>query len=391
MWRHLARRISIHPPDRSQARRESKNCVDSDRSRIPLTGCTLFEQRDDLACEAPDRLLVIGFARDRDDEVVDPRIDHRLEPLSDHLRRPHDGALGIFVVWPITAYLRSLLLGVGLVLDEVDLRARGLDNLLVVAADILAVALKHIELVPDRLDVAHDVAGVAPLRYQPERDPLAAAPDPERWMRLLDALWLVDRPVDRIVLALKLREVLRPHPVDDLARFTEHAHPVAQLGEAIAVSPPLMLVPARPEARIQPAMASNVYRRGDLGVQRRVTVAVTANHLPDLDVLRIACEGGGDRPALEAGLELWHGHGVEVVEDPDRVPPSLIRHACDPRHRLVLLDRVLDLGQVHPPSLWYEDSESDWHRLPAFPSLHCWDAGRVASHSPRRSVIVESA
>src|SRR5215213_384244 len=115
---------------------------------------TLIEHRNDLAGEAPDRALIISLARDRDDEVVDARIDHRLEPLSYHLWRPHDVLLSIFVIRPITAGLRRFLLGVRFILDEVDLRSRGLDDLLVVAPHILAVALEDIQLVSDRLDVA---------------------------------------------------------------------------------------------------------------------------------------------------------------------------------------------------------------------------------------------
>src|SRR5215212_10200850 len=188
---------------------------------------TLIEHRNDLAGEAPDRALIISLARDRDDEVVDARIDHRLEPLSYHLWRPDDRLPSIFVIWPITAGLRRRLLGLRFVVDEVDVRSSGLDDLIVVAADILAVALEDIELVADRLNVAHDVAGVAPLGYQPERHSLAAATDPERRMRLLDTFRLVDWPVDRVVLALETRVVLGPHAVDDLAGLAEHAHPVA--------------------------------------------------------------------------------------------------------------------------------------------------------------------
>src|SRR5215208_1117652 len=333
---------------------------------IPLIQLTLIEHGNDLAGEAPDRLLIIGLAWDRDDEVVDPRVDHRLEPLSYRLWRPHYGLPGIFVIWPITAGLRRLLLGVRFILDEVDLCASGLDDLLVVSPHILAVALEDIELVADRLDVAHDVAGVTPLGYQLERHSLASAPDPERRMRLLDTFGLVDGRVNRIVLAFKLGVILRPHAVDDLARLAEHPHPVAKLGEAIAISPPLVLVPACSDASIQPAVAGDVHRGGDLGIQRRVTVAVAAYHLPDLDVLCVACEGGCDRPAREAGLKLWRGDSMEVVEDPDRIPPSLIGHACDPRHGLVLFDGIVDLRQVHAPPLRYEDSESDWHHLPPF-------------------------
>src|SRR5919107_3488116 len=186
-------------------------------------------------------------------------------------------------------------------------------------------------------------------------------------MRLLDTFGLVDGRVNRIVFAFKLGVILRPHAVDDLAGLSEHPHPVTKLGEAKAISPPLVLVPARSDARIQPAVACDVHRGGDLGIQRRVTVTVTADHLSYLDVLCVPRKRRAYRPALEAGLKLWCGDSMEVVEDPDGIPPSLIGHACDPRHGLVLFDGIVDLRQVHPPPLRYEDSESDWHHLSPFP------------------------
>ena len=45
--------------------------------------------------------------------------------------------------------MRRLLLGIRFLLDEVDLRASGLDDLLVVSLHILTVALEHIELVAE--------------------------------------------------------------------------------------------------------------------------------------------------------------------------------------------------------------------------------------------------
>src|SRR5215212_6804175 len=205
-------------------------------------------------------------------------------------------------------------------------------------------------------------------------------------MRLLDTLGLVDWPVNRIVLAFKRSVIFRPHAMNDLAGLSEHPHPVTKLGEAIPISSPLVLVPARSDARIQPSMASHVYSRSDLRIQRGVTVAVTADHLPNLDILRVAGEGGCDRPALEASLKFWRGDGMEVVEDPDRVPPSLIGHTCDSRHGLVLLDRVLYLGKVHPPPLRHEDSKSDWHRLPPFPT-GCFETHASASAPPTSRLL----
>src|SRR5215217_4668282 len=106
---------------------------------------------------------------------------------------------------------------------------------------------------PDPLDVAHDVAGVAPLGYQPERHSLAAAADPERRMWFLNALGLVYGRVVRIVLALKTRVVLGLQAVVELGRLAEHPQPFANVGEAITISPPRVLLPTRPEARRQPA------------------------------------------------------------------------------------------------------------------------------------------
>src|SRR5215218_1178900 len=203
-------------------------------------------------------------------------------------------------------------------------------------------------------------------------------------MRLLHALGLVDGCVDRIVFAFETRVVFSPHPVDDLARLAEHPHPVTQLREAVAVGTPLVLVPARSDASVQPAVAGDVYRGGDLGVQRRIAVAVATYHLPDLDVLRIPRQRRADRPCLEAGLELRGGNGMEVVEDPDRVPSALVRRAGDARHGLILFDRVLYLGKVHPPALRHEDSESGCH------ALLLSVTSQAASHNSRRSAAASA-
>src|SRR5260370_23372008 len=104
-------------------------------------------------------------------------------------------------------------------------------------------------------------------------------------MRLLDAPPLVDRPVDRVVLPLEDRVVLGPHPVDDLAGLLEHAHALFELREAVTVGAPFMLVPARADPGIQTPVAGDVHGGGDLGVERRVAVAVAPDHLADANPL----------------------------------------------------------------------------------------------------------
>src|SRR5215210_2493152 len=121
-----------------------------------------------------------------------------------------------------------------------------------------------------------------PTGHQPQRDLLAAAPDPERWVGLLHALRLVYGPVYRVELALEDRLVLGPHAVNYLASLPEHPHPHRYLGEAVAVGAPLVLVPAGAEPEEEPPIAHHVDRRGHLGQERRVAVAVAGDHLADL-------------------------------------------------------------------------------------------------------------
>src|SRR3712207_7246001 len=56
------------------------------------------------------------------------------------------------------------------------------------------------------------------------------------------------RSVYLIELAFEDDVVLGPHAVDYLAGLAEHSHPLGDLGEAVAVGAPLVLVPAGAEA-----------------------------------------------------------------------------------------------------------------------------------------------
>src|SRR5829696_2078445 len=125
--------------------------------------------------------------------------------------------------------------------------------------------LEDAEFLSDGLRIsAADVAGVAVSGNQPECDLLAASPDPEWDVRVLHALRFIDRAVDRVVLTGKRRFFLGPHLVDDLARLPESPHPVPGLREAVAVRPPLMFIPSRPDPRVEPTVAGDVDCAGDL-------------------------------------------------------------------------------------------------------------------------------
>src|SRR5690242_12817232 len=117
-----------------------------------------------------------------------------------------------------------------------------------VAPHGFAVPVQYLNLLLDHIRVgASDVAAIGVLGDQFQRDFLAASAYPELGVRLASALWAVYRPVDRVILAFENGLVLGPHFVDDLARLSEHAHTLGYLREAIAICPPLVLVPARPQ------------------------------------------------------------------------------------------------------------------------------------------------
>jgi hypothetical protein len=61
-----------------------------------FTRLALAEKWDDFLCEAAERSPVIGLARDRHDEVVDPCVDHRLQPLLVLFGRSDYGAISYY-------------------------------------------------------------------------------------------------------------------------------------------------------------------------------------------------------------------------------------------------------------------------------------------------------
>src|SRR3712207_3932749 len=191
---------------------------------------------------------------------------------------------------------------------------------------------QHVELVAQGIYVSgDDVAGVAPASDEPQGHLLPAAADPELRVGIAHALRFVDGSVYLVEFAVEDDVVLGPHAVDDLAGLAEHSHPLGDLGEAVAVGTPLVLVPAGAETEEEAAVAHRVHRRGDLGQERRVAVAVAGDHLPDLYPLGVAAEPRADRPALEDGVPGGLGDGVEVVVDPERVVATAL--LCDPRDR----------------------------------------------------------
>ena len=98
-----------------------------------------------------------------------------------------------------------------------------------------------------------------------------------------------------------------------------------------------------------------------LASRRRVPVRGAADHLAEHDPAGALADGGHRGPALEHRLVGRHGDVVEVVVDPERVEPELLRqHRHLDRLRPLGL-RVLDRGQLHLPTLRDEHTERERH------------------------------
>src|SRR5215831_19413171 len=88
------------------------------------------------------------------------------------------------------------------------------------------------------------------LRYDTQRQPLAAATEYERRMRLLDRLGFAAGVGELIVAPSEIRDRLSPEQPDDLARLVESVDALGGRVERDAVHGMLLLMPARADAEI---------------------------------------------------------------------------------------------------------------------------------------------
>jgi len=237
--------------------------------------------------------------------------------------------------------------------------------------------------------VAAEVRVLPVLRGDAQGHLLAASGDPERDALLLHRQRSHDRALDLEVAAIEGRRALRPGLPHDLHALIEHAQPVADLGEAVAVGVPLVLVPAAADAHLDAAARHVVDRGCDLREVRGVAVAHARAHLAEAHALGDGAEGRHEGPGLVRRLVARHGDGVEVVVDPDRLPRPAIGVLREALHHRPLLGRV-DVDEVVAPALGDEESES--HGPHATPAVHPFgqrarraSRGRPSLRRPRAS------
>ena len=126
-------------------------------------------------------------------------------------------------------------------------------------------------------------------------------------------------PVDAGVLAVVRRPPGLEHPGDDLEVVAQRAEPLADRREAVAVGPPLLLLPAGADPELEPAAGDDVDRRRHLGREGRVAEPGADDHVAEPDPLGDHRQRGQDAERLEGHLVGRVGHRVEVVERPERL------------------------------------------------------------------------
>ena len=147
-------------------------------------------------------------------------------------------------------------------------------------AHVVAVPAQHLALVVELLERRRKFVYGAYFAAILQRHLLAAAGDPQRDAALLQRQRPHDRAVDLVVLAVERRRAGRPGLVHDLDALAQHPEAVRDVGEAVAVGAPLVLVPAAADAHLGAAAGDEVDGRGDLGEVGRVAVAMHVHIWP---------------------------------------------------------------------------------------------------------------
>jgi hypothetical protein len=126
---------------------------------------------------------------------------------------------------------------------EVAARHRLLD-LPMIATELAAVLAKHLQLagqvLVEAVRTVEQVAGVGVPGDQTQRPALTPAADQDRWVRSLQRVGGVERPVETVVAAHVRALVALPHPERDLQRLLQLIEPLAEGEEGDAQASRLM-------------------------------------------------------------------------------------------------------------------------------------------------------
>src|SRR5581483_11305025 len=154
-------------------------------------------------------------------------------------------------------------------------------NAFVITSNSLAMLFEHGKLLLHAGRVVAYVTGIPVLRYQFQRDFLAAAANQQGDVRLLHTFGLINGTAHLIILAFKGGLFLHPHSANDLDRFAQMTQALWRIRIVVAVSAVLVLIPACSNAKIEPPVTEYINGARHLCQQRGMAIAIACNHLAD--------------------------------------------------------------------------------------------------------------
>src|SRR6202022_40691 len=176
----------------------------------------------------------------------------------------------------------------------------------------------------------------------------AASADRDWRMRLLYRLGTVVRLFDRMVAALEIRALFGEQQLHNMKPLVELPKPRANLWKFVAVTPELLVHPARANTDFEAAVADMVDRSERLCEQRRIAKRVAQYQRADPDLFSARRERAHRRRAFEE-IRLGNPAIPEMVDQPQRM-------IAEPFSKIGAVDQRLERHS----GLWREDSEFDF-------------------------------
>src|SRR6266704_4836290 len=136
-------------------------------------------------------------------------------------------------------------------------------------------------------------------------------------MWLLDALGLINGTTYLIIGALEVRLLIFPPRQHNLDRLAQLPQAQRRIRIRIAIRAIFVLIPARPDAKVQAAMREHVDGARHFGEQRRMAIAIARDHLADADGPGITRQRSGAHPAFKRHFLRGAWNRVKVINEPD--------------------------------------------------------------------------
>ncbi len=185
-----------------------------------------------------------------------------------------------------------------------------------VPSDLGAPLLERVDFARQRAHVESRMPTLRPPGHCGDRALFTGAADADRWVRLLERLWVAGRVQQLVVPALKRRRVPGQQGEEASDAFVEPIRSSLSIADRQPVGLVLSSAPTGPEAEFEAAVGQDVDGRGHVRENRRVTVD-HAGHEASAPKSRGRLQQRGQRgPAIQARTEWLDFASISARPDP---------------------------------------------------------------------------